>query len=110
MTNEQNENSATESRSALEALLDAFDDALNVRPHLLIEIGYTRPTDWMVHIWDATGVGIAAAPKIIISAQDVSRAGVCREAAEQLRAKIAELERELSTKDDTIVDGMMNSQ
>lgn len=86
MTKEQNQNSAAEGRSDSEALLDAFDDALNVRPHLLIEIGYTRPTDWMVHIWDATGVGIADAPKII-STQDTIRDGACREAAEQLRAR-----------------------
>ncbi len=33
-------------------LLNIFDEALNVRPHLSIEIGYTRVTDWMVHIWD----------------------------------------------------------
>jgi hypothetical protein len=45
--------------------LAAFDDALNVRPHLVIEIGYTRVTDWMVHVWDSTGVGIGAAPKIV---------------------------------------------
>lgn len=47
------------------SLLAAFDDALNVRPHLVFEIGYTRVTDWMVHVWDSTGVGIWAAPKII---------------------------------------------
>jgi hypothetical protein len=86
MNEQQDKNSVAEGRSDSEALLDAFDNALNMRPHLLLEIGYTRPTDWMVHIWDATGVGISEAPKIITT-QDTSRAGACRDAAEQLRAR-----------------------
>lgn len=76
----------SQTESAEMALLDAFDKAMDMRPHLLIEIGYSRPTDWMVHIWDATGVGIKEAPKIICT-QDTSREEACRMAAEQLREK-----------------------
>lgn len=86
MTNEMNEPETAEGRSGSRDLLDAFDEALNVRPHLLFEIGYTRPTDWMVHIWDATDTGIKYAQKII-STQNVSRDEACREAAALLRAE-----------------------
>ena len=33
-------------------LIAAFESALMIKPHLWFEVGYTRPTDWMVHIWD----------------------------------------------------------
>jgi len=72
-------------------LLKIFDDALNVRPHLMFVIGYTRVTDWMVTIWDATGVGIKGAPKIICT-QSPDREEACREAGEQLLDKMAEWE------------------
>lgn len=66
-------------------LMAAFDAAKDAHPHLLIEIGYTRITDWMVHVWDAHGTSIANAPKII-SAQSPDRGEACREATEKLRA------------------------
>ena len=44
-----------------------WENALNHKPHLHMEVGYTRPTDYMVHIWDGTSVGIKNAPKIITS-------------------------------------------
>ena len=47
------------------SLLAAFEDAINARPHLVFEVGYNRVTDWMVNVWDATGIGLGSAPKII---------------------------------------------
>ena len=44
---------------------DLFEKALNVRPHLLLEIGYTRVTDYCVIIHDSTGVGISNAKRIL---------------------------------------------
>jgi hypothetical protein len=49
----------------LNELIEAYEAARDIRPHLLIEFGHNRITDWMVHVWDSTGVGIEAAPKII---------------------------------------------
>jgi hypothetical protein len=43
---------------------DLFDEALNAHPHLLIDIGFNRQVDWMIQIWDSTGVGIKAAPRV----------------------------------------------
>lgn len=37
---------------AVARLIAAFESALMIKPHLWFEIGYTSPTDWMVHIWD----------------------------------------------------------
>jgi hypothetical protein len=75
-----------ERQTADAELLAVFDECLNVRPHLLIEIGYNRVMDWMVTVWDASGVGIAKAPKII-STQERNRDDAVREAAKQLREK-----------------------
>lgn len=67
-------------------LLDTFEQALDVRPHLAFEIGYTRPTDWMVHIWDSTGVGIGNAQKIICT-QDTDKDKACADAVAQLKER-----------------------
>ena len=37
---------------AVARLIAAFESALMIKPHLWFEIGYTSPTDWMVHILD----------------------------------------------------------
>jgi hypothetical protein len=50
---------------ALNELIEVYEAARDIHPHLLIEFGHNRITDWMVNVWDATGVGIKAAPKII---------------------------------------------
>ncbi len=81
MANEQN---ASGAQVPCISLLAAFDDALNVRPHLVFEVGYTRVTDWMVHVWDSTGVGIGAAPKIV-TAQAPDRDEAMTIAAAKLR-------------------------
>jgi len=52
------------------SLFSVFEECLNVRPHLLMEVGYNRITDWMIHVYDATGVGIANAEKIIATQGD----------------------------------------
>lgn len=44
---------------------ELWDQALNVRPHMVLEVGYTRVTDYCVIIHDSTGVGIREAKKII---------------------------------------------
>jgi hypothetical protein len=51
--------------SALNELIEVYEAARDIHPHLLIEFGHNRITDWVVNVWDATGVGIKAAPKII---------------------------------------------
>lgn len=64
-------------------LFEEFERALLVRPHLLLEIGFNRVTDWMVHIYDATGVGIKAAV-MIIETHHCDREDAMRLAAKQL--------------------------
>lgn len=63
-----------------------FDEALNRHPHLLMEIGYNRVTDWMVIVWNASGVGIKNAP-IIIQVDSRDR----DEAMETAASKLEEL-------------------
>jgi hypothetical protein len=65
-------------------LLAAFDDALNQNPFLWIEIGYTRPTDWMVHVWDRTRK--TDDDSTIITTQSTDREAACQEATQKLRA------------------------
>ncbi len=67
-----------------EAFWLTWEDAISRHPFLLVEIGYTRATDWMVHIWNSEGTGIKNAPKIITT-QRTSRADAMTEAANQLR-------------------------
>lgn len=43
----------------------AFDDARNIKPHLVCEVGYSRVTDWMVTVWDASGCSIENARKLL---------------------------------------------
>lgn len=71
--------------SAEDDFWQTWESAIDLKPYLSIEIGYTRPTDWMVHIWNSEGVGLAKAPKIIMT-QNTSRAEAMMEAAKQLRA------------------------
>jgi hypothetical protein len=52
----------------------------------MIEVGYNRVVDWMITIWDATGVGIKKA-EVIISAQSYDRDEAMVDAIAQLRAK-----------------------
>lgn len=51
-------------------LIDQFHDALDLIPHLVFEIGYTRVTGWMVHVWDSTGTGIKDAKKVFTCQND----------------------------------------
>jgi len=44
-----------ENSKSADQLIAAFDNLLNVKPHLIFEIGYTRVTDWMVHLYDKSG-------------------------------------------------------
>ena len=53
-------------------LVNEFEKALDRIPHLIFEIGYTRPTGWVVHLWNSSNVGIKNAVKIF-SCQDESR-------------------------------------
>ena len=66
--------------SKLATLLYTFDQALNSTPHLWFELGYTRPTDWMIHIWDKTG----DTERKIITTQDTDRGSACQQATKQL--------------------------
>ena len=74
-------NDAVAGRAEL-ALLDAFDAATDVIPHLMFEIGYTRATDWMVHIWDKTG----GVEKKLVTTQSYDREEACLEAIKELKA------------------------
>ena len=76
---------AADCRAALAPVefFQIVDEALNRRPHLLFEIGYNRITDWMVHVYDATGVGIKAAP-LVITIQ-------CREWTEAMTEAVAKI-------------------
>lgn len=65
-------------------LIKVFKAALDVRPFLLFEIGYTRPTDWMVHVWDSANVGIARA-ECLFTVQSHDRDTAFFEAAQLLR-------------------------
>jgi hypothetical protein len=67
-------------------LFSVFDACLDRRPHLLLEIGYNRVVDWMVHIYDGTGLGIKNA-ELIISTQSPDREEAMSEAIEQLRGR-----------------------
>ena len=69
-----------------DTLFSVFDDCLNRRSHLLLEVGYNRVTDWMVHIFDSTGVGIKNA-ELIISVQSHDRKEAMTAAIDQLRQK-----------------------
>lgn len=73
-----------QSESNAETLFSVFDECLNYRPHLLLEVGYNRVVDWMVHIHDATGVGIKNA-ELIISTQSPDRDEAMAEAIQELR-------------------------
>jgi hypothetical protein len=67
-----------------------FDDALEYHPFLLVEVGYNRQVDWMVHIWDGTGVGIKNAAKIM-SIQESTREEAFAVAAQELIKRFPEI-------------------
>lgn len=62
-------------------LLELFDDAINKYPFLLFELGYTRVTDWMVHIWNKAG-GVEVK---ILTTQAIEREDACEEAIIELK-------------------------
>lgn len=62
-------------------LLYVFDEALEYMPYLQFEIGYTRTTDWMVHIYNKAGGNSVK----VVEAQEVTREDACRHAAVLLR-------------------------
>lgn len=62
-------------------LLYVFDEALEYMPYLQFEIGYTRTTDWMVHIYNTAGGNSVK----VLEAQEVTREDACRHAAVLLR-------------------------
>ena len=64
-------------------LLETVEEALEVHPHLAMELGYTRPTDWMVHVWDSRGVGLQDAPKVVTTHGSLEHA--CLAATNELR-------------------------
>jgi hypothetical protein len=66
------------------ALFEAFEVALNLKPHLLLEVGYNRVTGWMVHVYDAADVGIENAKKVFCVQQE-SRIAAMKEAVGLLR-------------------------
>lgn len=72
-------------RTAQEAvdLYAVFDEALNRQPFLVLEIGYTRITDWMVTVWNAQGVSLEYAPKVV-QVQCYDRAEALAQAAADL--------------------------
>jgi hypothetical protein len=73
-----------EREKAILQFFDAWDQALNHSPHLALEVGYNRVTDWVVNVWDTAGVGLFKAPKVIF-AQEPSRADALAEATQGLR-------------------------
>jgi hypothetical protein len=71
----------------MEELIKTFEDAKDRIPHLVFEIGYTRITGYMIHMWDSTGTGIKAAPKIF-TCQDEDFEIVAKEAINSIREYI----------------------
>lgn len=70
---------------AVQTLFATFDDCLDRRPHLLLEVGYNRIADWGVQVYDATGVGLREATQV------VSTQGTRAEAMNQATTKLKEL-------------------
>lgn len=67
-------------------LLDAFDQALSVRPFLWLEIGYNRVTDWMVTIYDKAG----GTERVLVQVGGFGPEETSQRAARQLQALIKE--------------------
>lgn len=72
--------------SAADIFFASYETVLNRHPHVLIEIGHNRIADWGVHVYDASGVGIRAAP-LVISVQHHNRDSALLEASEQMLKK-----------------------
>lgn len=72
-----------------DSLLTAFDEALEMHPNLLFELGYCRITGWMVHVWDAHQVGNTTTIKII-NTQSPSREEAITDAIAELTARFSE--------------------
>lgn len=67
-------------------LLYVFDEALEYMPYLQLEIGYTRTTDWMVHVYNTAGGNSVK----VLTEQEVTREDACRFAAIALRKYFTE--------------------
>ena len=63
---------------------DLWDDALNENAMLLMDVGYNRVTNWVVAVWDSSGVGITDAPRVAYIDGLYSRAEAMLAAAKQL--------------------------
>lgn len=72
----------------LQPLIEAFENAKDKIPHLVFEIGYTRTTGYMIHMWDSSGVGIKKAPKIF-TCQDEDFEAIAIEAIEKIHKYVA---------------------
>ncbi len=64
-----------------------YDEALSINPYLYIEIAYTRPTDWMIHVWRKNG----GYEKSIFSVQELTRKKACKKAAKKLMKYIEKM-------------------
>lgn len=67
-------------------LLDAFDQALSVRPFLWLEIGYNRVSDWMITIYDKAG----GTERVLVQVSGLSADETSQQAARQLQALLKE--------------------
>ena len=63
---------------------ELWDDALNENAMLLMDVGYNRVTNWVVAVWDSSGVGITDAPRVAYTDGLYSRAEAMLAAAKQL--------------------------
>jgi hypothetical protein len=68
------------------SLILAFSEKLEENPYLSFELGYTRATDWMVHIRDNRGMR----NKKIVCTQHPDMAEACRDAVAELAALVGE--------------------
>ena len=71
-------------------LLELFDRLEELKPHAWLELAYTRPTDWMVHIWDKTG-GVG---EKLVEVQETTRKSACKKACKKLNKLLSVLEGE----------------
>ncbi|MFJ2713449.1 hypothetical protein ACIOZM_21585 [Pseudomonas sp. NPDC087346] len=66
--------------------LDAFDQALSVRPFLWLEIGYNRVSDWMITIYDKAG----GTERVLVQVSGMGAEETSQRAARQLQALLKE--------------------
>lgn len=77
---------SSDASASFNDLLCVFDEALEYMPYLQFELGYTRTTDWMVHIYNSAGGNSVK----VLTEQECTREDVCRHAAISLRRYFAE--------------------